>query len=132
MMLRTLGNRAIAAASVLTVLAMTTVASAEPYRINLGPVGPYEPILATVGEKRVVAYYTPDGDKCAISAVVFDTSTSGGGRASARVRVALRPGELFHLDSVEEQTVTLSCGSGAKMITVLNRHDFLKRAAGIN
>jgi hypothetical protein len=132
MMLRTLANCAIAATSTLTVLAVTTAASAEPHRVNLGPVGPYEPILATVGEKRVIAYYTPDDDSCAVSAVVFDKSATGGGRASARARVTLRPGEVFHLDSVEEQILTLACGRDAKTITVVNRGDFMKRAARIN
>ena len=28
---------------------------------NLGPVGPHDPILTTVGSKRVIAFYTPDG-----------------------------------------------------------------------
>ena len=33
---------------------------------NLGPVGPHDPILTTVGSKRVIAFYTPDGGHCGI------------------------------------------------------------------
>src|SRR5665648_1293706 len=54
--------------------------SAEDNRANLGPVGPNEPILATVGDKRVIAYYEPNGDMCDVSAVVFDASAATRGR----------------------------------------------------
>lgn len=112
----------IAAASAIAALAAITTANAdETSRANLGPVGPSEPILATFGTSRVVAYYEPDGGKCAVSAVVFDASPSGGGEASTRVRVALDPGEIFHLDTVADQRVMLTCGPDAKMLTVLNR-----------
>jgi len=32
---------------------------------NLGPVGPYAPILTTVGGKRVIAFYQPGSSHCA-------------------------------------------------------------------
>lgn len=127
-MLRTILS--IAAASALTALAATNIATAgEPNRANLGPVGPNEPILATFGTARVVAYYEPNGGNCAVSAVVFDTSPNGGGEASTRVRVALHPGEIFHLDSVADQRVMLTCGPDAKMLTVLNRGELRTKSA---
>ena len=120
----------IAAASALTALAATNIATAgEPNRANLGPVGPNEPILATFGTARVVAYYEPNGGNCAVSAVVFDTSPNGGGEASTRVRVALHPGEIFHLDSVADQRVMLTCGPDAKMLTVINRGELRTKSA---
>ena len=127
-MLRTLLS--IAAASALTVLAATHLASAgESNRANLGPVGPNEPILATVGNTRMVAYYERTNGKCAVNAVVFDSSPNGGGDASARVRVALHPGELFHLDGVKDAHVVLACGPDAKLLTVLNRGEILTKSA---
>ena len=129
-MMRTPGKRAFGAATLLTVLVLTTGASAESYQTHLGPVGPSEPILATVGEKRVIAYYTKDGENCEVSAVVFDKSATGGGHASSRVHVALRPGELLHLGSVKEKTVALTCGRDAKMMGVLYQRDFA--AASVN
>jgi len=122
----------LAAATALTVLAATDMASADQAQVNLGPVGPYEPIVATVGDKRIIAYYAPEGGKCAISAVVFDTSTTDSGQTPARVRVALHPGELFHLDSVVDQTVVMTCGPHAEMITVLNRGELLTKSARVN
>ena len=122
----------IAAATALTALAATNMASAEQAEVNLGPVGPYQPIVATVGDKRIIAYYAPEGGKCAVSAVVFDTSNADSGQTPARVRVALHPGELFHLDSVVDQTVVMTCGPNAEMITVLNRGELLTKAARVN
>lgn len=132
MLLRTLKILSIAAASALTALAFTVPASAEQDLVNLGPVGPNEPIVTTVGDKRIIAYYTPDAGKCAINAIVFDKAAADRGRTSARVRVALHPGELFHLDSVVDQSIVLTCGPEAKMITVLNRGDLLAKAARVN
>jgi hypothetical protein len=45
---------------------------AEELAQNLGPVGPRETILATVGSKRVIAFYTPDGGHCDIRVIVWD------------------------------------------------------------
>ena len=120
----------IAAASVLTALAFTHMASAaDDARANLGPVGPNEPILATFGDKRMIAYYERDGGKCSVSVVVFEASPTGGGHASTRVRVALHTGEIFSLDGAEGQRVVLTCGPDASLLTVLNRGELLTRSA---
>lgn len=129
-MLRKSRILSMAAASVLTALAVADMASAdERHRANLGPVGPNEPILATFGDKRMVAYYEPDGDTCSVSAVLFDTSPNGGGEASTRVRVELHPGEIFNLDAVADRRVMLTCGPNASMLTVLNRGELLTQEA---
>jgi len=120
----------IAVAGALIALTATGIASAgERQRANFGPVGPNEPILATFGDKRMIAYYTPDGDTCAVSAVVFDTSANGGGETSTRVRMDLHPGEIFNLEGVGDQTVMLTCGPNASMLTVLNRGDLRTKSA---
>lgn len=122
----------IAAACALAVLSFAPMASADPQDANLGPVGPHEPILATFGDKRVIAYYEPSGGKCVVSAVVFDKSEAGGGHASSRVRVALHPGDLFHVEGVADQTVVLACGPNAGLLTVLNRGEVLTKSARVN
>ncbi len=129
MLLRTLRLLPIAAAVALSALAVTQTAHADGARANLGPVGPNEPILATVGTSRMIAYYKPQSGKCAVSAVVFDTSPNGGGEASTRVRVALHPGEIFNLDVVKDERVTLTCGPNASMMTVLNRGELRTKSA---
>ncbi|MGH6865978.1 MAG: hypothetical protein ACREDO_07390, partial [Methyloceanibacter sp.] len=106
-----------------------TPARAEQPASNLGPVGPYEPILAAVGDKRLVAYYVPENGKCTVTAVFFDAASSGGGETSTRLRMALHPGEIFNLDAVSDQRVVLACGLNAGMLTVLNRGEVLRSAS---
>lgn len=119
----------ITAASALIVMASTFIASAaDNNRFNLGPVGPNEPILATVGSSRLVAYYEPTNGKCAVIVVVFDATSNGGGKASRRVRVTLHPGELFHLDGVKNEHIVMTCGPDAKLLTVLNRGEILTKS----
>src|SRR5262245_35666730 len=55
-------------------LAASTPVSAEEPRQHLGPVGPSEPILATFGNKRLIAFYVPDSGRCSINAIVFDAA----------------------------------------------------------
>ncbi|MEZ5829246.1 MAG: hypothetical protein R3D30_09870 [Hyphomicrobiales bacterium] len=131
-MLRTIRTLSAAAASALGVLAFDGAASAEQPSVNLGPVGAYEPIVATFGDKRVLAFYQPDGGNCAVSAIVTDASPADADRTSTRVRVSLHPGELFHLDSVENQNVILTCGPNAAMLMVLNRGELLTQSASVN
>jgi hypothetical protein len=136
MKLRTLKRLPIATANLLAALALVaisaTIVSAADNRANLGPVGPHEPILATIGGKRLIAYYEQSGEGCAVSAVVFDTAATGGGHESTRVRVILRPGELFQLEAVENEQVVLTCGPKARILTVLNRGELLTKAASVN
>ncbi|MGH6736653.1 MAG: hypothetical protein ACRECX_11330 [Methyloceanibacter sp.] len=127
MLLRSLKCASLAA-SALAAVALVTPAIAQTPEANLGPVGPYEPILAMIGDKRVIAYYAPDGGKCTVSAVVFDASPGGGGLGSTRVRVSLSPGETFNLDAVKDETVSLACGDGAGKLVIVNRRE-VKRSA---
>lgn len=133
MLLRTYAKLSfLTAAGVLAVLLSGEAPASAGDTVNLGPVGPNQPILATFGGKRLIAYYEPDGDICAVSVVVSDASPAGDGRASSRIRVALHPGELFHLDAVGGEQVVLTCGPNAAMLTVLNRGEVLMRSASIN
>jgi len=52
-----------AVAGALTVLTTvgTLVARADDQAQNLGPVAPHEPILASVGSKRIIEFYLPGG-----------------------------------------------------------------------
>lgn len=46
-------------------------AHADKPLTNLGPVGPGEPILVTVGGQRVIAFYARERGESAVSAVVW-------------------------------------------------------------
>ena len=119
----------IAAAAAFSMFAATAIAGAgETSEMNLGPVGPYEPILASVGKSRLLAYYEPDHGKCAVNAVMSAASQDGNAKAT-RVRVALHPGELFHFDGVRNERIVFTCAPGAKAMTVLNRGEILTKSA---
>jgi hypothetical protein len=122
---------ALAASALLTLVFAALPARAEDATTNLGPVGPREPILVKMGDKRIIAYFEPNGGNCFVSAVVFDSAPGGGGYHSTKVRVALHPGELFHLDGVEDRRVVLLCGFNADNLMVLNRAEVLTEAASI-
>jgi hypothetical protein len=53
-----------------------TVAVHSPYAEEiiqiLGPVGPHAPILGTVGNKRVVAFFEPGDGRCNVHAVIWN------------------------------------------------------------
>ena len=120
----------IAAASTLALLAATDLASAGDRReTNLGPVGPYQPILAKVGTSRLLAYYEPTDGKCALSAVVFDQSDKNAKEDSTQVRVALHPGEQFNLAGANGERIVLACAPNAKGMTVLNQGELRTKSA---
>ena len=100
---------------------------------NLGPVGPGEPILATVGGQRIVAFYTPERGSCAVNAVVWKDASPDAPYASTRVRLSLKPGQTLELDGSQRKAMSLLCGSDAATLTVVAPAELLlTSAAGQN
>jgi hypothetical protein len=96
-------------------------AAAEELAEHLGPVGAHDTILASFADKRLIAFFERDHGRCAVSAVVFEqTDPATGTATAARVRVSLRPEEMVHIDSPDNQTVHLQCGSNAATLAVVN------------
>jgi hypothetical protein len=87
---------------------------------HLGQVGTDDTILATFGNKRVIAFFERDNGRCAVSAVVFEkTDADTGMTTAARVRVSLHPHEMVHIDSSDNRTLHLQCGSNAATLVAL-------------
>lgn len=108
-----------AAGALITLTATGIPARADELAQNLGPVGPHEPILTTVGGKRIIAFYVPNGGHCAVNAVVWDRTDTDADSA-ARVRVSLSPRQMVHIDSVENESLNLQCGEYAKTLAVVD------------
>ena len=87
---------------------------------SLGPVGPNEPILASVGSERVIAFYLPGNNQCAMHAVIGDRS-SDSEPARTRIRISLEPGQILHIDSVEGDSLNLRC-EGNRLAVVDNNN----------
>jgi len=86
-----------------------------------GPVGPNDTILATFGNKSLIAFYQRDNGRCAVNAVVFEqTDAETGMTTAARVRIGLSPRQMVHIDSSDNQTLHLQCGDDAKTLAVVD------------
>jgi hypothetical protein len=100
-----------------------TPARADDLVQNSGPVGPHQPILATVGNKRVIAFYMPGSDRCSLHAVVWDTTGPDAGSLAARVRISLEPGQIVQIDTAQDgslKTLNLGCGDNADKLAILD------------
>ena len=64
------------------------------YDTNFGPVGPNEPILATIGGQRLIAFFVPERGSCAVNTIMWKDAGADAPYASSRVRLSLRPGEM--------------------------------------
>ena len=115
-----------AAVGTLVVLcALATPTRADELAQALGPVGPHEPILTVVGSKRVIAFYVPGSDRCALHAVVWDNTDANTNRSAARVRISLEPGQIVHIDSAENETLNLQCGSDAETLSIVDNDELV-------
>ena len=122
-----------AASAIVALTAVSTPSRADELIQHLGPVGPHEPILATIGNKRVIAFYEPDNGHCAVHAVVYDkTDADTGMTTSARVRVSLNSREIVHIDIADNESVkslNLQCGKNAEKLTIIDTDSLV--ASGI-
>jgi len=111
----------VAAGALVALAAFATPVSADEMVQNLGPVAANEPILTTVGNQRVIAFYEPDNGHCAVNAIVYDkTDPDTGMTTAARVRVNLAPGQTASIDSAENNSLTLQCGDRGEMLSAVD------------
>ena len=73
----------VAASAFVALTVSGTPARADEMVQNLGPVGPHEPMITTVGSKRVIAFYVPGNGGCNVQAVIWngddtDANTAAG------------------------------------------------------
>ena len=105
--------------SLVVLSTLGTPTRADELAQSLGPVGPHDPILTTVGSQRVIAFYEPGKDHCALHAVVWD-NTNPHAVSAARVRISLEPGQIVHIDSAANESLNLQCGKNAEALTIID------------
>jgi hypothetical protein len=109
-----------AAGALLAVAACGMPAHADPSPTNFGPVGPSEPILASIGGQRIIAFFVPERGACAVNAIMWKDAGAEAPYASSRIKVSLRPGEMVELDhGAPRETVSLLCGADASTLTAV-------------
>ena len=96
-----------------------TPALADDPTTNFGPVGPHEPILATIGRQRVIAFFVPERGSCAVNAIIWKDAGADAPYASSRVRLSLRPGEMVEFDHGARESMNLLCGADASTLAVV-------------
>jgi hypothetical protein len=109
----------LAAAGALALTVASASASADDFVRNLGPVGPNEPILTSVGSKQVIAFYEANDAGCGMNILVWDRADQSGSSA-ARVRVMLNPREVVHIESADAKSLNLQCGESAEALTIVD------------
>jgi hypothetical protein len=111
-------SKFLAAVCSLAALALSASASADEYTTNLGPVGPNEPILATIGGRRVIAFFAPERGSCAVNTITWKDAGAGAPSAPSRVRLSLRPGEMVRFDG-DHLSMNLLCGADAETLAAV-------------
>jgi hypothetical protein len=99
-------------------LGVAAPALAQDASTNLGPVGPRDPILASLGGQRVIAFFVPERGSCAVNAIIWKDANADAPYASSRVKVSLRPGEMVQFDEAK-RSMNLLCGADASTLSVV-------------
>ena len=84
----------------------------------LGPVGPNDPIITAVGRKTVLAFYEVDGTNCGMHIVMWDRGDESGDSA-AGFRVTLDPRQVVNIDTAQNKSLGLQCGSAADTLAIV-------------
>jgi hypothetical protein len=107
---------AMAAALVLSTVSVP--ASADDMAQNLGPVGPYDPILTSVGNKRVIAFYEPKNGRCDFRAVVWSVTDEND--SVTRFQADLYPQQMVRIDATADKSLSLQCGDHADQLSIVD------------
>jgi hypothetical protein len=85
---------------------------------NLGPVGPHEPILTTVGSKRIIAFYSPDHGNCAVHLVEW-SSADVNAESTAGFQTDLSPGQIAAINTAQDKSLYFQCSDHAKSLAIV-------------
>jgi hypothetical protein len=106
------------AAAVVALTALSNPASATEMVQNLGPVPAHEPILKTVGNKHVIAFFLPGNGQCNVQAVIWNADDVEA--KSAGVKISLNPGQTVSIDSSATESFKLRCGDQADTLAAID------------
>jgi hypothetical protein len=112
-----------AAASALVALTAASAPTRSDERpVQLAPVGAMEPIMTTVGNKNVIAFYRPSSGDCNLYVVLSDRQDASGDSA-AQVRISLSPGQIVHVDTSDNDMLNLKCADSAESLAVVDEDE---------
>src|SRR6185436_13997944 len=109
-MVRLLRSTAIGCAALLMGTFMPAIA--DEYVANLGPVGPSEPIIASFGGQRVIAFFVPERGSCAVHTFMWKDGGAEAPYSTSRVQselAARSDGPLRWSPHVDEPALRRGC-----------------------
>jgi hypothetical protein len=107
-----------AVGALIAITAASAAIRSDERPVRLGPVGPNEPIMTTVGNKNVIAFYRPSDGHCNIYVVTGDRTDARSGSAE-QVRISLYPRQIIHVDTADNDTLSLQCGDNAETLALI-------------
>jgi len=113
-----------AAASAIVALAAAAPVNAYERVHRLGPVSAYQPILTTIGNKNVVAFFSPGNGQCNVQAVFWNADDMEA-KSAGGVRISLDPAQTVSIDSSPTETLTFKCGDYAEWLSALDSDQHL-------
>jgi hypothetical protein len=108
-----------AAGAIFALAAFATPVSSEDRVTGLTSVGPHEPILTTVGNKRLVTFFVADNGQCNVQAVFWNADDVEA-KSAGGVRISLNPAQTVSIDSSATETLTLKCGDYAESLSAID------------
>jgi hypothetical protein len=108
-----------AMAAALMLSTISVPGRADDMAQNLGPVGPYDPILTSVGNKRVIAFYEPKNGRCDFRAVVWSPADENADSVT-RFRAELYPQQQVRIDATSDKSLSLQCGDNADQLSIVD------------
>lgn len=104
-----------------SVAAVAAVASnAAPAAGDAATYRPMQSISHDLGSKSAIGYFIREAGECRVVLMIAENADpeSGPMLSAARLRLALRPGQVAGLDSEEGRSIDLACGDEAATLTV--------------
>jgi len=81
---------------------------------------PVQNISYDLGSKSLSGYFVQQSATCVVTLMISDRNQPEGSppHSPARVRLALKPGQIAGLDSEEGRSINVTCGEGATSLLV--------------
>jgi hypothetical protein len=116
-----------AAGALVALTAATMPANAYEMTQNLGPVSAHEPILTTVGNKHVIAFFVPGNGQCNVQVVIWNADDIEA-KSAGGMRLSMNPGQIASIDSSGTESFSLKCGDNAETLaSVDNNQQFASK-----
>ena len=125
-MKNTTGSPLAAGAIALCLLTGGTRVQAEDLPRSLGPIEPNKPLITTVGNKKIIAFFVSDSHSCAVQTVVWEKGDESASSATG-VRLVLKAEDTMNVAG-SWGSLILKCGKDAATMDVVETRNYVLSA----